>query len=211
MGGWPSPQSGVPDSCLVLPCSGESPAPGTVSPQSKFYLRENGTPQVRVARNPARVRRVVPPSRLTASTRQEFRQSSFHFSERTFCQVPLRVQAISPFRRKPRDPWGPSAWQKTRSRLGESKPWAKNGKVAGLNSMLWVWASQQVWDVMTSSSKSACSVIAKKKWQKRESNACLLLKKQCPTRLFYHLHQLIRSTKVFINPFLVIWFWIVSE
>ena len=56
----PPPQSGVPDSCLVLPCGGESPAPGTVSPQCKCCLRENGTPQARVARNPARVRRVVP-------------------------------------------------------------------------------------------------------------------------------------------------------
>ena len=38
----------------------ESPTPGTVSPQCKCCLRKNGTPQVRVARNPARVRRVVP-------------------------------------------------------------------------------------------------------------------------------------------------------
>ena len=92
----------------------ESSAPGTVSPQSKFCLRKNGTPHVRVARNPARVTQVVPlPGWPQAPVRSS--GSPLHFPERIFCQFPVRVQAISPFRRKPRDPWGPSAWQKTRS------------------------------------------------------------------------------------------------
>ena len=160
----------------------ESSAPGTVSPQGKFCLRKNGTPQVRVARNPARVRRVVLPSRLTASTRQEFRQSSFHFSERTCCQFPLRVQAIYPFRRKPRDPWGPSAWLRLGPRtsvpFGSSQSrgqWMKKlvteSHVIDLGIETHVGCSNNdVTKTSSCASRSYCACVKKKTRQKRGSN-----------------------------------------
>ena len=72
------------------------------------------------------------PVRLTASTVRGFRQSSFHFSERTFTSSPIRMQAVSPVRRNPRDPWG-SGWPRLGPSRGESGPWAnpmKNFRIA---------------------------------------------------------------------------------
>ena len=84
--------------------------------------RNSGPPQDGVLEN-HRGSGELFPVRLAASTVRGFWQSSFHFSERTFTSSPIRVQAVSPVRRKPRDPWG-SGWPRLGPSRGESGPWA---------------------------------------------------------------------------------------
>ena len=95
---------------------------GTVGPRANFARGNTALPRAG-ARNHARVKQVV----LFQDDRkhhQEFRAVLFPFSREDLHRFPLRVQAVSPYRRKPQDPWGPS-WPRLCSQREESGPRSK--------------------------------------------------------------------------------------
>ena len=95
-------------------------------------LRKSGSPQDGCAGKPPRVRRVIP-SQVGRKYRQGGSGSPLSIFPRGHSPVPpIRVQAASPVRRKPRDPWG-SGWPRLGPSRGESGPWAnpmKNLRIA---------------------------------------------------------------------------------
>ena len=111
----PSPVEGEGDSpvarasdCCPLPLrSGVSPSGGTESPRDKFCPRKNGTPQSGLLEIHARVEQVFL-FQVDRKHRQEFRQSSFPFSGRTYTSSPSEYERFPPTGEKPQDPWGPS-------------------------------------------------------------------------------------------------------
>ena len=77
------------------PSAEQSPVLGTVGPRDKFWPRKNGTPQSGSLEIHARVEQVV----LFQDDRkhhQEFRQSSFPFSGRTFTSSPSECKRFPP-------------------------------------------------------------------------------------------------------------------
>ena len=89
------------------PSAEQSPVLGTVGPRDKFCPRKNGTPQSGSLEIHARVEQVVL-FQDDRKHRQEFRQSSFPFSGRTYTSSPSEYKRFPPTGEKPQDPWGPS-------------------------------------------------------------------------------------------------------
>ena len=125
------PQLGVPDYIVwYSPLRRSLPFWGALALLA-ICLRKSVPPQEGVLENHQGSGELFP-VRLAASTVRGFWQSSFHFSERTFTSSPIRVHAVSPVGRKPRDPWG-SGWPRLGPSRGEAGPWAnpmKNLRIA---------------------------------------------------------------------------------
>ena len=96
--------SSAPDS-LVLPRSGGFRS-GDRLPSRKCCPRKTALPRAG-ARNHAKVEQVVL-FQVDRKHRQEFRQFSFPFLERTFTGSPSEYKRFPPTGEKPQDPWGPS-------------------------------------------------------------------------------------------------------
>ena len=109
--------------CLVLPLRRSLPVLGTASPPGNLPEEKRPSPG-RGAGKPPRVRKVIP-----RQVGRKYRQGGvpavlFPFFREDMHQFPpIRVQAVSPVRRKPRDPWG-SGWPRLGPSMGESGPWA---------------------------------------------------------------------------------------
>ena len=95
------------------------PVLGTIDPRANFARGKTALPRAG-ARNHARVEQVVL-FQVDRKHRQEFRQSSFHFSGRTYTSSPLEYKRFPPTGEKPQDPWGPS-WLRLGPSRGESWP-----------------------------------------------------------------------------------------
>ena len=102
-----SPVASAPDFCLVPLRSGVSRSGRNVCPRGKFCPRKNATSQSGLLEIHARVEQVVL-FRDDRKHRQEFRQSSFPFSGRTYTSSPSEYKRFPPTGEKPQDPWGPS-------------------------------------------------------------------------------------------------------
>ena len=91
---------------LVLPPQRRLPFWGALALAQILPEEKQPSPE-RVARNPPRVEQVVL-FQVDHKHRQEFRQSSFPFLERTFTGSPSEYKRFPPTGEKPQDPWGPS-------------------------------------------------------------------------------------------------------
>ena len=126
------PQLGVPDYIVwYSPCGGVSPFWEPLALLA-ICLRKSVHPQDGVLENHQGSGKLSP-VRLAASTVRGGSGSPLSLFPRGHNQFPpIRVQAVSPVRRKPRDPWG-SGWPRLGPSMGESGPWAnpmKNLRIA---------------------------------------------------------------------------------
>ena len=117
----------------------ESSVLGTVGPSRKCCPRKSGTPQERVARNP---RKDPAGSSLSGWPQAPSGVPAvlFPFSREDVHRFPLRVRAVSPYRRKPQDPWGPS-WPRLGSSREESRPCLEHWQTPESNWTLSFYAS----------------------------------------------------------------------